>query len=120
MPDGVPARMCYNCNRKQCLKCFKPKGQREFDRHTWQLDDNDPGRFCLACANGPREVGMWICRKCTEKKPISEFSLVRAKHGAGVKGNSKRCNACVERFEAECAAIARSSASHVQKRRRTE
>ena len=121
-PDGAPARICYNCNRRQCSRCFKMKGQREFDRHAWQLEYQDPRRVCLACAHGAREVGVWTCqsRQCKQKKPISEFSLVRAKYGATARGHHRRCNTCVERFNAECESMTQRSASQIQKRRRTE
>ena len=122
LPDESPARTCYDCNRKQCSTCFKPKGQREFDRRSWQLEDKDPGRVCLACANGSREVGMWTCAnlRCKLRKRIDDFSLARAKRGPKVRGGGRQCNACVERFAAECAEVARDSARQSVKRRRLE
>ena len=122
LPDESPTRTCYECNLKQCSMCFKPKGQREFDRRSWQLEDRDPDRRCLVCANPPRQNGWWKCgnRRCGLRKPVAEFSIVRAKHGRNVRGGSKQCDTCVQRFEAECAAMAQNSTRQSQKRIRLE
>ena len=129
LPEESPARTCYDCDRKQCSKCGEPKTKKEFIRHAWQLEAKDPNRVCLACTRGRREVGKWTCRnkRCNLQKPIADFSICRAKYGEAVKGNSRQCNACVERFEAECAemarasaAMARSTAPFLQKRQRIE
>ena len=124
--DGDASRLCYDCNRKQCSKCFQPKGQREFDHKTWKLQDKNPDRLCSECMNGAKQAGMWRCKnkKCKKRKPVSDFSIVIGRYGGpdskSLKNNSRRCDECVQRFEEEQAELSKRSAAHVQKRRRSD
>jgi hypothetical protein len=123
--DGdVTDRFCYDCNRKQCSKCFVSKGQKDFDNNLWSLPNKHPDRLCFNCVVGPKQVGMWLCQNqnCRKRKPVAEFSIAIRRRGGkpeNVKSNSKRCNACIAKFDHELRDMAAASAAQVQKRKRT-
>ena len=71
---------------------------------------DDDNAECGACSN----------KRCKLQKPREEFSLVIAKRGEGVKGDSRVCNSCVERRAKEEADMCRESSEQVEKRQRRE
>ena len=118
MAEGV----CRTCDKRRCGRCSKEKGYEAFEPSVWELANGSPEYCCRECTRGRRTRGMWACmnKRCKLQKPHEEFSLVVAKHGEGVKGNSRVCNSCVERREKEESEMCRKSSEQVQKRQRHE
>ena len=123
--DNPGQRICKTCRavtvemRKKCVACNLDKPEAAFTQREWR-PLSKTCRTCKVCMN--IVVRMWTCqyRRCKLRKPMSEFSRCRSKYGPAVKGNSRLCNTCVERYEADCAGMARSSKSFSRKRMRTE
>ena len=115
---GEGVAVCYDCDRRRCEVCHKPKGRNAFTPKMWELPEGAPERCCLECTRGRRTRGLWVCRRCQRQKPITEFTKIIATKGQGVKGNSRLCNECVDKFHAEQAEQSRRTAEQVQKRRR--
>jgi len=86
----------------------------------WDLPVGCPEALCLECTRGRRQAGMWTCRRCSKQKVHKDFSDMVELHGAPLQGDFRRCNECVQRFEAEETEIARRSVAHVQKKARHE
>ena len=58
-------------------------------------------------------------KRCKLQKPREEFSLVIATRGEGVKGDSRVCNACVERREKEVSDMCKRNSEQVVKKAAT-
>ena len=107
--------------RKRCGRCTKAKGCNEFSPGMWELRDGALELCCLECVRGERKRGFWVCtnKRCKLQKPHAEFSLVIAKYGQKVKGDSRRCDACITAREAELTNMTHKNLEHVQKRHRS-
>jgi hypothetical protein len=113
-------RLCCDCDRKRCSQCNKEKGYKDFSHAIWDWDVGSPELLCTQCVAGGRQRGFWKCanKRCGKQKPLSKFGMAIAKHGKGVNGHSKQCDACLERHEEEVAKMTRSSLEHLQKKRK--
>ena len=112
--------VCRTCHKKRCGRCNKEKGYEAFEPNVWELGDGSPEYCCRECTRGRRTRGMWTCQnnRCKVQKPREEFSLVIAARGEHVKGDSRVCNACMERREKEESEMCRRSSEQVEKRQR--
>jgi hypothetical protein len=112
--------LCYDCDRKRCSRCNKEKCYKDFSHAVWDLDVGSPELLCAECVAGQRQCGFWKCsnRRCGKQKPHSEVGRAITKLGKGVKGDSKQCDARLERREEELAEMTRSSLEHVQQKRK--
>ena len=55
-----------------------------------------------------------------KQKTHSEFSIAKERCGANVKGNSRQCNDCIQRHDAEMKQMSCRSVTEVLKRKREE
>ena len=64
--------------------------------------------------------GMWTCanKRCKLQKPLAEFSKIIETMKGKARGNSRQCNDCIARREAEEIAQNKASAAQVQKKHR--
>ena len=117
---GEGKAVCNDCDRKRCGRCNQAKSHKDFEPNMWELADGSAAYSCRECTRGCRMTGMWTCanRRCRMQKAHSEFSEVIAKKGKKVRGDSRQCNDCVQRREAEEADQSRQSAQQVQKKPR--
>ena len=65
---------------------------------------------------------MWTCgnKRCRLQKPVSAFEMAIAKHGKKVTSDSRQCDECVQRRQAEEMEKSRKSAEQVQRTTRTD
>ena len=118
---GEGHALCNDCDRKRCGACNKAKVYKDFDPSVWDLADGSNKCTCRECTRGRRTRGFWVCRNklCQLQKPIDDFSVAKARHGEGLKGNSRICNECIRRREAEEPEMAQKTMSRIQKKRKT-
>jgi hypothetical protein len=112
--------VCVDCDRRRCSKCNKEKGFKDFTPNMWDVASGTAGAQCRTCTYGARTAGMWTCinKSCRLKKPKIEFSKAIAKYGECVAGTSRRCDDCVDRFDAELERQSQRNCEQVQKRAR--
>ena len=112
--------VCYDCDRKRCSQRDKLKGRKDYDARSSDLPHGSLQLICRECMVGKRTRGMWTCRNkaCRQQKPIAEFSMAIERQGPKVAGDSRRCNACVQKHDDEMREQNRRSAQLVQKRDR--
>ena len=87
--------------------------------YMWMKDDGDAELRCTACLKGNKRLGYWTCAnpRCEQpQKPLAEFSRVRAEYkGKRPSSSAQRCDICLQRFEAEEAALLQQSMAKVPK-----
>ena len=112
--------VCKDCDRKRCDKSNKAKIYSDFDPSVWDEADGSAKYWCRECTRGRRSKGMWVCRnrRCKLQKPIEDFSIAKQRHGDNVKGNSRVCDDCIRRREAEVALTARKNMAYINKQQR--
>jgi hypothetical protein len=117
-PPRNAEHLCYDCDRKRCCRCNKEKGYKDFSHALCDLDVGSPELLCTECVAGQRKHGFWKCanKRCGKQTPHSEFGRAIAQFGQRVRGDSRQCDACLERRAEELAEMMRSSLEHVQKK----
>jgi len=115
---------CAACEKRRCTKCHKEKGRGAFELRVWSLPLAVPEAPCKQCNQDDKKIGFWTCigASCKQQYPKEDFKLARERYGEKkLKAGStyKVCDACMKERQAAERAIAKSSAEHVAKYRKT-
>ena len=115
--------VCADCERKRCGGCNKLKLRADFALGVWEMADGSKEHVCKTCVQGKKQKGMWTCanKRCKRQLPRDEaFKIAISRHGDNVRGNSRVCDACIKRHEAEVDAMTKRSLDQVAKKPRAE
>ena len=95
----------------------------DFAPGAWELVDGSEELVCKTRARGRTLTGTRARtnKRCGRQLPCDDaFTLARSRRGDKVHGNSRVCDACIQRRDREVDAMTKRSLDHISKKPRAE